>query len=350
MTIRATLLAAGAGLWAGALCAGAPLGAQQINARGGSTVTLGARVQVQYEASSAQDSISSFSIRRAWVTIDGKLSDKVGGRVQFNANGASVFEAYLQLKPSDAFQVQIGQFQAGHVPTSGWRAKRGFFRSSKRDGTGDGGESTVPGVGGRLLLRAADRRAGSGRLRTGNPHGPGAFGGGTHGVSVSPWTNGEGRGKDVNTSKSASGRLSAFFGERGRASGPTWLSTRTPRLRRRDDGSARLRGGAGESGHGATGPPPAGQRPNRPQLEGRRRTRTFLRVPGDGVSGTGPLDPESGKSRRSSPLLRVSWASNRFPGRRPTSWGTVAGDRPSPPDSWCTSRAGNGISANLGPL
>ena len=213
MTIRATVLVTGVGLWMGVL-AGSSLEAQQFKARGGSTVTLGARVQIQYEASSAQDSISSFSIRRAWVTIDGKLNDKVGGRVQFNADGAAVFEAYLQLKHSDALQVQIGQFK--RAMSYFWLAANADLPLIERNGRVTG-VNHCPGVGG---VCSFGQFTGSLGLDTYEPGilMTGRFGGGRMGYRFT-LTNGEGLGrKDVNMSKSASGRLSAFLGENSRLS------------------------------------------------------------------------------------------------------------------------------------
>ena len=213
MKRRAPLLSAGVGLCAGLLSTGVPLGAQQFNARSGSTVTLGARVQVQYEASSAQDSISSFSVRRAWVTIDGKLNDKVGGRVQFNANGGSVFEAYLQLKPSDALQVQIGQFK--RAMSYFWLAANADLPLIERNGRVTG-VNHCPGVGGVCSFGQLTGSLGldtyeAGILMTGR------FGGGRMGYRAT-LTNGEAGGRDVNMSKSASGRLSFFPSENSRVS------------------------------------------------------------------------------------------------------------------------------------
>ena len=215
MTIRATLLSTGVGLWIGVLPTGVPLGAQQFNARSGSTVTLGARVQVQYEASSAQDSISSFSIRRAWVTIDGKLNDKVGGRVQFNANGASVFEAYLELKPSETLQVQIGQFK--RAMSYFWLAANADLPLIERNGRVTG-VNHCPGVGGVCSFGQFTGALGLDNYEPGILM-KGRFGGGRMGYRFT-LTNGEGLGgKDLNTSKSASGRLSVFLGENSRMSG-----------------------------------------------------------------------------------------------------------------------------------
>ena len=89
----------------------ASLTAQEFRARQGSTVTLGARVQAQFEASGSEDTPSSFFIRRAWVTIDGRLNDWVSARAQYDINGDKVLEAYLALNASDNVQFQLGQFK-----------------------------------------------------------------------------------------------------------------------------------------------------------------------------------------------------------------------------------------------
>ncbi len=209
-TALLTLLA----LLAGLAAAAAPARAQEFRARAGSSVVLGARVQVQYEASGEEDVPATFFIRRAWVTIDGTLNDLVGGRVQFNAQGSSVLEAYLQLTPSEAFQVQIGQFKK--AMSYFWLAANSDLPLIERDGRVTGVDH-CPGVGGvcsfgqftgslgldayepGLLItgRFADRRLG-------------------YRVTI---TNGEGLSrKDVNTRKSVSARLSTFFGDRSRLS------------------------------------------------------------------------------------------------------------------------------------
>ena len=214
MTTRTALVSAGVGLWMSALCAGGPLAAQQFNARGGSTVTLGARVQVQYEASSAEDVPASFFIRRAWVTIDGRLNDLVGGRVQFNAQGSSVLEAYLQLTASDGFQVQIGQFK--RAMSYYWLAANSDLPLIERDG-GVTGVDHCPGVGG---VCSFGRFTGSLGLDTYEPGVlvTGRFAEGRMGYRVT-LTNGEGLSKkDVNTRKSASGRLSMYLAAKSRLS------------------------------------------------------------------------------------------------------------------------------------
>ncbi len=335
MTIRATLLSAGVGLWTVVLpCAPPPLGAQQFNARGGSTVTLGARVQVQYEASSAQDSISSFSIRRAWVTIDGKLNDKVGGRVQFNANGASVFEAYLQLKHSEAFQVQIGQFK--RAMSYFWLAANADLPLIERNGRVTG-VNHCPGVGG---VCSFGQLTGSLGLDTYEPGilMTGRFGGGRMGYRFT-LTNGEGLGgKDVNNSKSASARLSAFLGENRRLSAYVALDETL------DSGKETMTVPA----YGAE--LEIGTWRNGPHLLVNGLTGRNWKA-GDDVTFTAfqamglwyrPLDPEAGLAAIE-PMLRVSWASTA-----PGDTGGINADGTVITPGVMVYFAGrNGISANL---
>ncbi len=211
MVIRALAAAA----LASGLCAGGlSLTAQQFSARTGSSVVLGARAQIQYEASSEKDVPATFSVRRVWVTIDGTLNDLVSGRVQFNADGASVLEAYLQLSPSDAFRVQIGQFKK--AMSYFWLAANSDLPLIERDGRVTG-VSHCPGVGGVCSFGQFTGSLGldnyePGVLMTGR------FANRRMGYRVTV-TNGEGLGKkDVNTRKSVSSRLSTFFGDNGRLS------------------------------------------------------------------------------------------------------------------------------------
>ena len=106
--LAAAWLGLGLSLVAGSV---APLSAQDFNARAGSSVTLGGRVQAQFEASGSDESKSSFFIRRAWITVDGRLNELVSGRLQFDANGNKVLEAYLAFTPSDRFRLELGQFK-----------------------------------------------------------------------------------------------------------------------------------------------------------------------------------------------------------------------------------------------
>lgn len=182
-----------------------PLPAQEIRARGGSTVTVGARVQAQYEASSVDEAPSSFFIRRAWVTIDGKLNDLVGARAQFNIDGASVLEAYLELTPSEALEIQLGQFKKGM--SYFWLVPNAWLPIIERDARVTGVDH-CPGVGsvctfGRLTGALGLDNYEPGILAQGrvSPHFGYRF----------TLTNGEGIGNlDVNTGKSASGQLSLF--------------------------------------------------------------------------------------------------------------------------------------------
>lgn len=193
---------------------GAPANAQDFSARSGSSVVLGARVQIQYEASGEEDVPATFFIRRAWVTIDGTLNDLVGGRVQFNAQGSSVLEAYLELRPSEAFQVQIGQFKK--AMSYFWLAANSDLPLIERNGRVTGVDH-CPGVGGICSFGQFTGSLGldnyePGLLMTGR------FADRRMGYRVTI-TNGEGLSrKDVNTRKSVSARLSTFFGSNSRLS------------------------------------------------------------------------------------------------------------------------------------
>ena len=210
MTNRALVFIALVGL----VAVGVPADAQEFSARSGSSVVLGARVQIQYEASGEEEVPASFFIRRAWVTIDGTLNDLVGGRLQFNAQGSSVLEAYLELRPSEAFRVQIGQFKK--AMSYFWLAANSDLPLIERDGHVTGVDH-CPGVGGVCSFGQFTGSLGldnyePGLLMTGR------FANRRMGYRVTV-TNGEGLSrKDINTRKSVSGRLSAFFGESSRLS------------------------------------------------------------------------------------------------------------------------------------
>ena len=69
-------------------------------------------MQAQFETSGSDDTLSSFFIRRVWVTIDGRLNDWISGRAQYDINGdRKALEAYLALNASDNVQFQLGQFK-----------------------------------------------------------------------------------------------------------------------------------------------------------------------------------------------------------------------------------------------
>ena len=204
MALRLRHLAAGAVLWMGFGPAASSVGAQEIKARSGSSVTVGGRVQVQYEASSARDSVSSFSIRRVWVTMDGRVGERVGGRIQFNADGASVFDAYLEVRHSEGLKLQIGRFK--RAMSHFWLAANADLPVIERNARVSGLDH-CPGVGGVCSFGQLTGALGldayeSGVLATGR------FGGGRFGYRAT-LTNGEAR-EDVNNAKSLSGRLSYF--------------------------------------------------------------------------------------------------------------------------------------------
>lgn len=203
--LAATLLAAGAA---------PPAAAQTFSARSGSSVTLGARIQAQYEMPGPSSAPSSFFIRRAWVTIDGSLNDLVSGRLQFDAQGSTTLEAYLALTPSESFQLQIGQFK--RAVSHFWLAANSDLPLIERDGRVTGIDE-CPGVGGvcsfgKLTFSLGLDGYEPGILATGR------FADRRMGYRFT-LTNGEGISKkDVNSGKSASGRLSYFFGDKGRLS------------------------------------------------------------------------------------------------------------------------------------
>lgn len=212
MNARISRLTVGTALISASLLVPSFSTAQQISARNGSTVTLGARVQAQFEANNQEQVPSSFFVRRAWVTISGSLNDFVSGRVQFDAQGATALEAYLQLSASPAFRLQLGQFKRGI--SNFWLVANSDLPVIERDGRVTGVDE-CPGVGGVCSFGQFTGSLGldayePGILATGR--------GGNWGYRFT-LTNGEGTNrKDVNSGKSTSGRLSYHFGESGRLS------------------------------------------------------------------------------------------------------------------------------------
>ena len=188
-----------------------PLAAQEFRGRAGSTVTLGARVQAQFEASGSDSTASSFFIRRAWVTIDGKLNDWVSARAQYDINGSKVLEAYLALNASDNVQFQLGQFK--RAISTFWLAANFDLPLIERDGH----VPDVPPCPG--LTRLCSFGALTGGLGL-DAYEPGILLNSSFsedaGLRVT-LTNGEGiNGRDVNSAKSASARLTLGVGSNGR--------------------------------------------------------------------------------------------------------------------------------------
>ncbi|MDE2796953.1 MAG: porin [Gemmatimonadota bacterium] len=203
--------------WAPAMaCAVAALGAasvsaQEFRARQGSTVTLGARVQAQFEASGSDDTPSSFFIRRAWVTIDGRLNDWVSARAQYDINGDKVLEAYLALNASDNVQFQLGQFK--RAISTFWLAANFDLPLIERDGR----VPDVPSCPG--LRNICSFGALTGGLGL-DGYEPGILLNGRFSDRASlrvTLTNGEGiNGKDRNSAKSTSARLTLGVGSNSR--------------------------------------------------------------------------------------------------------------------------------------
>lgn len=188
-----------------------PLAAQDFNARAGSSVTLGGRVQAQFEASGSDASKSSFFIRRAWITVDGRLNELVSGRLQFDANGNKVLEAYLAFTPSDRFRLELGQFK--RAISTFWLAANFDLPLIERDGRVPGADP-CPGVGNVCSF---------GRLTGGlglDAYEPGFLMSGRLSDKVGfrvTMTNGEGiNGRDKNSAKSTSGRLTFDVGSNSR--------------------------------------------------------------------------------------------------------------------------------------
>ena len=202
--LAAVWLAIGVSLALGSVAL--PLSAQ-FNARAGSNVTLGGRVQAQFEASGSDASKSSFFIRRAWITVDGRLNELVSGRLQFDANGNKVLEAYLAFTPSDRFRLELGQFK--RAISTFWLAANFDLPLIERDGRVPGADP-CPGVGnvcsfGRLTGGLGLDAYEPGFLMSGRLSDKVGFR-----VTV---TNGEGiNGKDKNSAKSTSGRLTFDVG------------------------------------------------------------------------------------------------------------------------------------------
>ncbi len=188
--------------------------AQDVSARPGTSLTIGGRVQAQMEVNSSPDVPASFFLRRVWVTLDGRVSDLVSGRVQFNADGSNVFEAWLGISPSPAFQLTIGQLKRG--VSYFWLAPNFDLALIERDGRVTGVDH-CPGVGGVCSFGQITLGLGLSAYEPG-VRAQGRSGNGRLGYLLTV-TNGEGIGRrDVNAGKSISGRLSTYFGEDGRLS------------------------------------------------------------------------------------------------------------------------------------
>ena len=171
---------------------------------GGSSVSFDARVHAQYEAPTAEGAVSSFSMRRAWITLDGRYNDFVGGRLQFEAlRGGTVLDAWLTLNFSEAFVLNMGQFKRGI--SYFWLVPNSDLPLIERDARVSGVDD-CPGIGGVCSFGNLAFRLGL------NGYEPGLLMSGRLGSRASyrvTLTNGEGiDNRDVNNWKSTTTQLS----------------------------------------------------------------------------------------------------------------------------------------------
>ena len=178
--------------------------AQSISGRA-VDVTVGGRLHTQFLHSSVEDAAPrDFFLRRARITIDADVTDRVDGRLMGDfAGGASkVQDAYLRVRLADGFRVSVGQFKRAFDPFE--LASSTQLQVVERDGRVPGVDA-CEGVGGtcsysRLTqkLRYAERDVG---VRIDGSLGERA----SYQLTM---TNGEGiNTKDINNNKSFSGRV-----------------------------------------------------------------------------------------------------------------------------------------------
>lgn len=182
----------------------AALQAQDISARA-VDIRVGGRLHAQFQSSSLSDDAQrDFFLRRARVTLDMSVTDRVDGRVMadFAGGGAAVQDAYFRVRLAPGLHIAVGQF------------KRSFdlfeLESStqlavvERDGR-IAGLSACEGVGGTCSYSRLTEKLGyAGRdagVRIDGSLGERA----SYQISV---TNGEGvNTRDINNNKSFAGRV-----------------------------------------------------------------------------------------------------------------------------------------------
>lgn len=186
----------------------APLAAQDVTPRA-ADIRIGGRLQTQYSASSVAEAEDDFFFRRARLTFDVTLTDRVDGRVQpeFAGGSAELKDAYLRLALAPELRISVGQFK---------RPFDLFYLASstdlsiiERDGRVEGVDA-CSGVGGicsftRLTkqLQLSDRDQG---VRVDGSRGRVSW--------LASVTNGTGANEsDENDAKSFSGRLSVALAE-----------------------------------------------------------------------------------------------------------------------------------------
>ncbi len=177
--------------------------AQQISARA-ADITLGGRLHTQYLSSSVGASDDDFFLRRARLTADVVVNERVDGRLMTDVSGGSadVQDAYLRFRFSTAFRVSVGQMKRAFDPFELESSTQ--LPLVERDGRVPGVDA-CSGVGGtcsysRLVqkLKYSERDVG---VRVDGSIGERA----AYQVTV---TNGEGiNTRDVNDSKSLSARV-----------------------------------------------------------------------------------------------------------------------------------------------
>ncbi len=205
--LAAGLLLAVFGFHAAELHAQAP----PFRSYGGSSISFDARVHAQYEAPSAEGAVSSFFMRRAWVTLDGRYNDFVSGRLQLDALGTSVLDAWLTLNFSEAFVLNMGQFKRGL--SYFWLVPNSDLPLIERDARISGVDE-CPGVGGvcsfgNLAFRLGLHGYEPGLNMTGRLGGRASYR-----VTI---TNGEGiNTRDANSWKSTSAQLSFDLADNSR--------------------------------------------------------------------------------------------------------------------------------------
>ena len=178
---------------------------------GGSSISFDARVHAQYEAPSAEGAVSSFFMRRAWVTLDGRYNDFVSARLQLDALGTSVLDAWLTLNFSEAFVLNMGQFKRGL--SYFWLVPNSDLPLIERDARISGVDE-CPGVGGvcsfgNLAFRLGLHGYEPGLNMTGRLGGRASYR-----VTI---TNGEGiNTRDANNWKSTSAQLSLDLADNSR--------------------------------------------------------------------------------------------------------------------------------------
>lgn len=188
--------------------------AQEPSTRAAS-IRFGGRVHAQYRASSAEDGLNEFVLRRARLLADVTLNDFIDGRVQADFAGGDVElkDAWVRFGFSPEFRVAVGQFK---------RAFDLFELSSttdlsiiERDGRVSGVDACA-GIGGLCTYgRFTDKLGYAGRdigIRVDGRTGKWSW--------LSTITNGAGsNAADENEAKSFSGRLTFSVSDELRISG-----------------------------------------------------------------------------------------------------------------------------------